>query len=36
VRSVKSAGALAELVRKEQPRWRAERVQAARKAILGK
>jgi pimeloyl-ACP methyl ester carboxylesterase len=36
VRSAKSARALAELVRKEQPRWRPERVQKARKEILGK
>jgi hypothetical protein len=36
VRSAKSARVLAELVRKEQPRWRPERVQKARKDILGK
>jgi hypothetical protein len=36
VRSPKSAHVLAELVRKEQPRWRPERVQKARKEILGK
>ena len=36
VRSPKCAHALAELVRKEQPRWRPERVQKARKEILGK
>jgi pimeloyl-ACP methyl ester carboxylesterase len=36
VRSLKSAHVLAELVRKEQPRWRPERVQKARKEILGK
>jgi pimeloyl-ACP methyl ester carboxylesterase len=36
VRSPTSAHALAELVRKDQPRWRPERVQKARKEILGK
>jgi pimeloyl-ACP methyl ester carboxylesterase len=36
VRSAKGARALAELVRKEQPRWRPERVRKARQEILGK
>jgi pimeloyl-ACP methyl ester carboxylesterase len=36
VRGAKGARALAELVRKEQPRWRPERVQKARQEILGK
>ncbi len=36
MRSAKSAHVLAELVRKEQPRWRPERVRKARKEILGR